>query len=178
MPCSMRRGTGWRSRSLRGGREMPLGHQPLTLPTPLVSLAQSGGGSMARTAAPAARALARPRFFSPSLRLPPNPRCSRPPCLGDFPRHSVPTTSLVYASLLGGRPAERHRWAALDICHPHFGTCFTVMLMRTSSPASCVIIGHRVESEGISPDIISSASAFYAVYCYYHSRCARGYTVF
>jgi hypothetical protein len=74
--------------------------------------------------------------------------------------------------------ADARRWAALDICHPHFRTRFAVMLTRTSSPASCVIIEHRVESEGISPDVISYASAFYAVYCYYHSRCARGYTVF
>jgi hypothetical protein len=74
--------------------------------------------------------------------------------------------------------ADASRWAALDICHSHFGTRFIVMLTRTLSPASCVIIGHRVESEGISLDVISSASAFYAVYCYYHSRCARGYTVF
>jgi hypothetical protein len=138
----------------------------------------SGGGGLARTAAPAARALARLRSKPPLPRLPPNPRCSRPPCLGDFSRQRMPPAGGGPHSTTRRAAAERRRWAALDICHPHFRTCFTVMLTITSSPASCVIIGHRVESEGISPDIISSASAFYAVYCYYHSRCARGYTVF
>jgi hypothetical protein len=42
---------------------------------------------------------------------PPNPRCSRPPCLGDFPRHPVRTVRLLHSVALAGRSAELLRWA-------------------------------------------------------------------
>jgi hypothetical protein len=100
----------------RAPREMPFRLEPDRVPTPLASLAQSGGGSLARTAAPAARALARLRSKPPPPRSPPNICCSRPPCLGDFSRQRMPPAGDGPHSTTRRAAAERRRWAGGSRC--------------------------------------------------------------